>query len=84
MQLDTLDAVLAVTTHPLVAGLSVVAGQLGARLPAGIELLPDAGGGLNPALTAAAGQLAGAIRTTAWWPWSATCRRCVRPTCWPR
>jgi 2-phospho-L-lactate/phosphoenolpyruvate guanylyltransferase len=57
MQLDTLDAVLAVATHPLVAGLSVVAGPLGVRLPAGIELLPDAGGGLNPALTAAAGQL---------------------------
>ena len=58
MQLDTLDAVLAVATHPLVAGLSVVAGPLGARLPARIELLPDAGGGLNPALTAAAGELA--------------------------
>ncbi|HTZ44488.1 MAG TPA: hypothetical protein VMB79_11565, partial [Jatrophihabitans sp.] len=59
MQFDTLDAVLAVATHPLIAGLSVVAGDLGARLPAGIELLPDAGGGLNPALAAAAAELAG-------------------------
>jgi 2-phospho-L-lactate/phosphoenolpyruvate guanylyltransferase len=58
MQLDTLDAVLAVDTHPLVAGLSVVAGPLGFRLPAGIELLPDAGGGLNPALAEAADELA--------------------------
>lgn len=58
MQLDTLDAVLALSTHPLVAGLSVVAGPLGFRLPAEIELLPDVGGGLNPALAAAAGQLA--------------------------
>jgi 2-phospho-L-lactate/phosphoenolpyruvate guanylyltransferase len=58
MQLDTLDAVLAVATHPLVAGLSVVARPLDVRLPAGIELLPDVGGGLNSALTAAAGQLA--------------------------
>ncbi|MFL6163033.1 MAG: 2-phospho-L-lactate guanylyltransferase [Jatrophihabitantaceae bacterium] len=58
MQLDTLDAVLAVSTHPLVAGLSVVAGPLGIRLPAQIELLPDAGGGLNRALAVAAGQLA--------------------------
>jgi len=57
MQLDTLDAVLAVATHPLVAGLSVVAGPLGIRLPAGIELLPDTGGGLNPALADAAGKL---------------------------
>lgn len=58
MQLDTLDAVLALSTHPLVAGLSVVAGPLGLRLPAEIELLPDVGGGLNPALAAAAEQLA--------------------------
>src|SRR6185503_19542037 len=58
MQLDTLDAVLAVTTHPLVAGLSVVAGPLGFRLPAEIELLPDAGGGLNAALATAAAELA--------------------------
>jgi len=57
MQLDTLDAVLAVSTHPLIAGLSVVAGPLGFRLPAQIELLPDAGGGLNPALATAASQL---------------------------
>ncbi len=58
MQLDTLDAVLALATHPLLAGLSVVAGPLDARLPVGIELLPDAGGGLNPALAAAAAELA--------------------------
>jgi len=58
MQLDTLDAILAVTTHPLIAGLSVVAGPLGFRLPAAIELLPDAGGGLNPALATAAVELA--------------------------
>jgi len=58
MQLDTLDAVLAVTTHPLVAGLSVVAEQVSITLPAAIERLPDVGGGLNPALTAAATDLA--------------------------
>lgn len=58
MQLDTLDAVLTIDTHPLVAGLSVVAGPLGFRLPAGIELLPDPGGGLNPALAGAADELA--------------------------
>ena len=57
MQLDTLDAVLALSTHPLVAGLSVVGGPLGIRLPAEIELLPDAGGGLNRALATAADEL---------------------------
>jgi len=59
MQLDTLDAVLAVTTHPLIAGLAVVVAGSGTGLPAEIERLPDAGGGLNPALTAAAAELAG-------------------------
>lgn len=58
IQLDTLDAVLAVTSHPLVAGLSVVADQLAIALPAQIEVLPDAGGGLNAALSAAAATLA--------------------------
>ena len=58
IQLDTLDAVLAVTTHPLVGGLAVVADQLTIALPAQIEQLPDAGGGLNAALRAAAEQLA--------------------------
>lgn len=58
MQLDTLDAVLAVTTHPLVAGLSVVAEQLSVTLPTEIERLPDVGGGLNPALAAAAQDMA--------------------------
>lgn len=58
MQLDTLDAVLAVTTHPLVAGLSVVAEQIAVSLPAEIERLPDVGGGLNAALAAAAQDLA--------------------------
>ncbi|HEX2902079.1 MAG TPA: 2-phospho-L-lactate guanylyltransferase [Jatrophihabitans sp.] len=57
MQLDTLDAVLAVLTHPLVSGLAVVAEQLSVSLPAGIERLPDAGGGLNPALARAAAEL---------------------------
>jgi 2-phospho-L-lactate guanylyltransferase len=58
IQLDTLDAVLAVTTHPLVAGLAVVADRLAIALPAQIEQLADAGGGLNAALSVAAGQLA--------------------------
>jgi 2-phospho-L-lactate guanylyltransferase len=58
IQLDTLDAVLAVLTHPLVAGLAVVADRLSIALPAQIEQLPDAGGGLNSALGVAAGQLA--------------------------
>lgn len=69
IQLDTLDAVLALRTHPLLGGVFVVAGRPAdyppalpadhpAALPAGIELLPDAGGGLNPALAAAAAELA--------------------------
>lgn len=56
MQLDTLDAVLAITTHPLVAGLAVVAERIVNTLPAEIERLPDVGGGLNPALAAAAAE----------------------------
>jgi 2-phospho-L-lactate guanylyltransferase len=59
MQLDTLDAVLALSTHPLLAGVAVVAQQLRVRLPTEIERLPDAGGGLNAALAAAAADLAG-------------------------
>jgi 2-phospho-L-lactate guanylyltransferase len=82
IQLDTLGAVLALSTHPLLGGLFVVCGQVagqvsgqvagqvagqlspqisaqpGTALPAGIEVLPDAGGGLNPALAAAAAELA--------------------------
>jgi 2-phospho-L-lactate guanylyltransferase len=69
IQLDTLDAVLALRTHPLLGGLFVVSGQAATRaathpatraataLPAEIEVLPDAGGGLNPALAAAAAEL---------------------------
>jgi 2-phospho-L-lactate guanylyltransferase len=61
IQLDTLDAVLALRTHPLLGGLFVVTGsdpaQPAPALPAGIEILPDAGGGLNPALAAAAAEL---------------------------
>jgi 2-phospho-L-lactate guanylyltransferase len=61
IQLDTLDAVLALRTHPLMGGLFVVAGEQAGRpaaLPAEIEILPDTGGGLNPALAAAAAELA--------------------------
>jgi len=61
IQLDTLDAVLALRTHPLLGGLFVVSGRPaghGAALPVEIELLPDAGGGLNPALAEAAAELA--------------------------
>ncbi|MEO7286544.1 MAG: 2-phospho-L-lactate guanylyltransferase [Jatrophihabitantaceae bacterium] len=54
IQLDTLDAVLAIATHPLVGGLSVVAERVSITLPAQIEILPDVGGGLNAALVAAA------------------------------
>lgn len=73
IQLDTLDAVLALRTHPLLGGLFVVSGsaaaplagsvpghlrsELGLALPAEIEVIADAGGGLNPALTAAAAEL---------------------------
>lgn len=58
IQLDTLDAVLAIQTHPLVAGLAVVAERVSMALPAQIEVLPDVGGGLNSALSAAAELLA--------------------------
>ena len=61
IQLDTLDAVLALHTHPLLGGLFVVSGQPGghgAALPVEIEILPDAGGGLNAALAVAAAELA--------------------------
>jgi 2-phospho-L-lactate guanylyltransferase len=58
IQLDTLDAVLALRTHPLLGGLFVVSGQPLTALPAQIEVLSDAGGGLNPALAAAAAELA--------------------------
>ncbi|HJQ02018.1 MAG TPA: 2-phospho-L-lactate guanylyltransferase [Jatrophihabitans sp.] len=58
IQLDTLDAVLAVLTHPLISGLAVVADELAIALPAQIEQLPDAGGGLNAALRVAARELA--------------------------
>jgi 2-phospho-L-lactate guanylyltransferase len=62
IQLDTLDAVLALRTHPLLGGLYVVSGRRVAgqadALPVEIEILPDAGGGLNPALAAAAAELA--------------------------
>lgn len=65
IQLDTLGAVLALQTHPLLGGLFVVSGEVSAEafgqpatmLPAGIEVLPDAGGGLNTALAAAAAEL---------------------------
>jgi len=58
IQRDTLDAVLALRTHPLLGGVFVVSGGPAAALPAEIEVLPDAGGGLNPALAAAADELA--------------------------
>ena len=61
IQLDTLDAVLALRTHPLLGGLYVVSGGpvsgQHAALPSQIEVLADAGGGLNPALAAAAAEL---------------------------
>ena len=61
IQLDTLDAVLALRAHPLLGGLFVVTSpdpaQPATALPAGVEILPDAGGGLNPALEAAAAEL---------------------------
>jgi len=58
MQQDTLDAVLAVCGHPLVTGLTVVSEEPVPRLPVGIEVLPDSGGGLNQALAEAAARLA--------------------------
>lgn len=81
IQLDTLDAVLALRAHPLLGGVFVVTGPLAGQpasdqpaseqpaseqpasgqpvtgLPAGIEVLADGGGGLNPALEAAAAEL---------------------------
>ena len=78
IQLDTLDAVLALRAHPLLGGVFVVTGpdagappsrrrrcrraaQPTMALPAGIEVLPDTGGGLNPALEAAAAELSQAV-----------------------
>ncbi|MEO6502871.1 MAG: 2-phospho-L-lactate guanylyltransferase [Jatrophihabitantaceae bacterium] len=70
IQLDTLDAVLALRTHPLLGGVFVVTGLVArhgagqnsglpaSTLPAEIKILPDTGGGLNPALAAAAAELA--------------------------
>jgi 2-phospho-L-lactate guanylyltransferase len=58
IQLDTLDAVLALSTHPLLAGVVVVSDPATSRLPTEIEILPDAGGGLNSALATAAATLA--------------------------
>jgi 2-phospho-L-lactate guanylyltransferase len=58
IQLDTLGAVLALRTHPLLGGLFVVTGPVAGResglepvqprtaLPAGIEILPDSGDGV--------------------------------------
>jgi 2-phospho-L-lactate guanylyltransferase len=61
IQLDTLDAVLALRTQPLLGGRYVVSGGpvsgQQAALPSQIEVLVDAGGGLNPALAAAAAEL---------------------------
>jgi 2-phospho-L-lactate guanylyltransferase len=63
IQLDTLDAVLALRADPLLGGLFIVSGGVSGEafgpsaLPAGVEVLPDAGGGLNPALAAAAAEL---------------------------
>lgn len=53
IQLDTLDAILALSTHPLFGGLSVV-GRPRPGFPSAIGVLADAGGGLNAALAAAA------------------------------
>lgn len=62
IQLDTLDAVLAARADPLVGGLFIVstqaAGHPATALAEQVEILPDAGDGLNPALAAAAAQLA--------------------------
>lgn len=57
IQLDTLSAVLAVAKHPLIGGLSVVADLAFVNLPSQIDQIPDAGGGLNTALAAAAANL---------------------------
>lgn len=58
IQLDTLDAVLSLSTHPLVGGLLVVSSPSVPALPAAVEVLADRGGGLNAALSAAAAELA--------------------------
>jgi 2-phospho-L-lactate guanylyltransferase len=58
IQLDTLGAVLALEGHPLLGGVFVVSGRPPAALPAEVEVLPDAGGGLNPALAGASAELA--------------------------
>ena len=58
IQLDTLDAVLALRNHPLLGGVFVVSGSPATALPDEVEVLQDAGGGLNPALAAAADELA--------------------------
>jgi 2-phospho-L-lactate guanylyltransferase len=58
IQLDTLDAVLALAAQPLFGGLFVVSDPAGAELPAGVEVLADRGGGLNAALSTAAAELA--------------------------
>jgi len=58
IQLDTLDAVLALGSHPLLGGLFVVSGRPAAALPAEIEILRDGGAGLNAALAGAATELA--------------------------
>ncbi len=57
IQLDTLAAILALSTHPLFGGLSVV-GEPRPGFPSAIEVLADVGGGLNAALAAAALALA--------------------------
>jgi 2-phospho-L-lactate/phosphoenolpyruvate guanylyltransferase len=59
IQFDTLDAVLALGTHPLVGGVFVVTSPATPALPADVEVLADAGGGLNSALSSAAADLAG-------------------------
>jgi 2-phospho-L-lactate guanylyltransferase len=57
IQLDTLNAILALSAHPQFGGLSVV-GEPRPGFPAAIEVLADAGGGLNAALATAAHTLA--------------------------
>ena len=62
IQLDTLDAVLALLADPLLGGLYIVSGPAAGHpltaLPEQVEILPDPGNGLNPALAAAAAELA--------------------------
>lgn len=57
IQLDTLDALLAATEEPLLAGVFVVTDRLTAPLPTGVEVLADPGGGLNAALASSAAEL---------------------------